>query len=287
MFLLYYLYYTIYIAMRNRLKRCQGISETIGCTSGHPMVPTNAVDHPKNFRPEVIVTIRNPATVIPAFFTYKNIAYHKATKQSPEDQWNNLRDDHLEMTLKSYFEILKFWRGTYSSNNNNNYKQIEQQHYRTVMYVPFEDIVTSDIRKGTTIIRNLSNVLSSGTITTTDKTTNTNNDNSKNNEYFETTSSQDDIECIWYRTAKNEWKRQQQIIGDYIPSYTTVQKDMMIQNLTLFADEIETEIQQQQQHKQSSGSNNTNIVNGIENENADLVLISLLRRYAYQIEKYV
>ena len=68
-------------------------------------------------------------------------------------------------------------------------------------------------------------------ITTTGKTT-TNNDNSKNSEYFETTSSQDDTECIWYRTARNEWKRQQQIIGDYIPSYTTVQKDRMIQNLT-------------------------------------------------------
>ena len=72
----------------------------------------------------------------------------------------------------------------------------------------------------------------SGTITTTGKTT-TNNDNSKNNEYFETTSSQDDIECIWYRTARNEWKRQQQIIGDYIPSYTTVQKDMMIQKFNI------------------------------------------------------
>ncbi|MGK3752939.1 MAG: hypothetical protein ACI8RD_005246 [Bacillariaceae sp.] len=281
--------YTIYIAMRNRLKRCQGISETIGCTNGHPMVPTNAVDHPKNFRPEVIVTIRNPATAIPAFFTYKNIAYHKATKQCSEDSWNNLRDDYFELTLESYFDILKFWRGT-SSNNNNNDKQEQQQHYRTVMYVPFEDMVTSDIIKGTTIIRNLSNVLSSGTITTTGKTTKTNND-SKKNGYFETTSSQDIIECIWYRTAKNEWKRQQQIIGDYIPSYTTVQKDMMIKNLTLFANEIESEIQQQQQqyHKQSSGtrSNHTNNVNGIEKENADLVLISLLRRYAYQIEKYV
>ena len=128
----------------------------------------------------------------------------------------------------------------------------------------------------------------SGTITTTGKTT-TNNDNSKNSEYFETTSSQDNTECIWYQTARNEWKQQQQIIGDYIPSYTTVQKDMMIQNLTLFANKIETEIQQQQQHKQLLGSNSTNKVNvnGIENANANLVLISLLRRYAYQIEKYV
>ena len=66
---------------------------------------------------------------------------------------------------------------------------------------------------------------------------------------------------------------------------------MMIQNLTLFANKIETEIQQQQPHKKSPGSNTTNNVNfnGIENTNANanLVLISLLRRYAYQIEKYV
>ena len=52
---------------------------------------------------------------------------------------------------------------------------------------------------------------------------------------------------------------------------------MMIQNLTLFASEIETEIQQQQPHRKSPGSNNTNNVNinGIENATANLVLIYL------------
>jgi len=275
-----------HMSMRNKLRRCQGISETIGCTNGHPMVPLKSLDQTKIFRPEVIIAIRNPATALPAFFTYKNIAYHKGSKQYSEDEWNSLRDSSFESILRSYFEIIKFWRGAYNENYNNNDKK--KYYYRTVIYVPFEDIVTTDIIKGTAVVRNLTNVLRSGSTTGTIKTTNVNgNDNgnnSKNNDYFETTTSEDDIECIWYRTAKNEWERQQQIIGDYIPSYTTQQQKMMVQNLTLFANEIANELQQQEQNSPGNIHNDNNLN---DDDTADLALISLLRRYAYQIENYV
>jgi len=274
-------------SMRNKLKRCQGISETIGCTNGHPMVPVKPLDQTRIFRPEVIIAIRNPATAIPAFFTYKNIAYHKGSKQYSEDEWNSVRDSFFESTLLSYFDIIKFWRGAHNKNDYNNDKQ--KHYYRTVIYVPFEDIVTTDIIKGTTVVRNLTNVLRSGTTTGMIKTINVNgndnDNNSKNNDYFETTTSEDDIECIWYRTAKSEWERQQQIIGDYIPSYTIKQQNMMVQNLTLFANEIENELQKQQNNKSSGNINSDSNLN--DDDTADLALISLLRRYAYQIENYV
>jgi len=60
---------------------------------------------------------------------------------------------------------------------------------------------------------------------------------------------------------------------------------MMVQNLTLFANEIENELQQQQNKKSLGNIHSDSNLNDVDN--ADLALISLLRRYAYQIENYV
>ncbi len=138
------------------------------------------------------------------------------------------------------------------------------------MFVPFEDIVTTDIVKGTNIVRNLSNALSGTTIQNngSNKSEENSSNNNNQNEYFETATSKDDLECIWYHTAKNEWTRQQEIIGDYIPPYTAKQKDMMVQHLTMLANEII------QENKDLS-------------DTPDLVLASLLHRYIHQIENYM
>lgn len=263
--------------MRKKLRRCKGMSETIGCTNGHPMVPVTPEKQTQNFRSEVIVAIRNPSTAIPAFFTYKNIAYHKATKQCPQKEWNELRDNFFQLTFQHYLDVIKFWRKTTNTGNQKKNDNMNS-YYRTVMYVPFEDIVTTDITKGTSVIRNLTKVLRSGSLSGRSINVSIHgNDTVKKNAfnvdaYFETTTSESDIECVWYRTAKKEWNRQQEIIGDYIPTYTQEQKDMMIQNLTILAFDIENEIQHG-----SDDYDNT----------PDLVLISLLRRYADQIKKFV
>lgn len=244
-----------HMSMKNALRRCVGVSETIGCLNNHPAVDVSPQTQTEVFRPEIIMPIRNPATAIPELFTNKHIAYHSGTKQGDVESWRVMRDQFLESTFISWMDIIRHWRGTNSANGD------ESSYYRTQLYVPFEDIVGSDPAKGAAIVEQLSNLLS-GT-----------EEGLSNSErgFFETTKSKNDYECLWYRIAKQEWEREQQIIGDYIPAYTDTQKNMMVQNLTAFAEEIEAGLQKEDG------------VHGVK----DSALAPLLRRYAYQIEHYV
>ena len=232
-----------HMSIRNKLKRCKGMSETVGCSSGHPTVPTKPETQTDAFRKEVILPIRNPATVIPISYAYKNIQYHNAEKQVPEKEWKKMRDDYFEGSLGDWFNVIKFWRG-----------MKKDSYYFTKLYVPFEDLVTTDAAKGAVMVKKLSDTIS-GRFS-----------NSDGEHFFDTSTSERDYKCLWYRTAKNEWEREKTIIGDYIPPYTQDQKDKMVRDLRSFAVEIESDSFDGDQ---------------------DAVLVSLLRRYADQIEKYV
>lgn len=234
-----------HISIRNRLKRCKGVSETVGCTCNHPQTSTTPEGQTSDFRPEAIVAIRNPSTAIPAFFAYKNIAYHKATKQVPEEEWRKTRDLYFEGTFDQWMDVIKFWRGSAE----------ESSYYSTSVYVPFEDLMTTDLSKGAATVQELSDSISGRKAT-----------NAKENGFFETSASKEDYECLWYRSAKEEWERQKMIIGDYVPAYTQAQKDKMVSGLNTYADEVERD--------SFKGDH-------------DAMLVSLLRRYANQIQSYV
>ena len=232
-------------SMRNKLKRCKGQSETVGCTSGHPLTSTNPEGQTSDFRPEAILPIRNPATAIPASMAYKNIAYHQATKQAEEDAWRRMRDDYFEDTVNSWMDVIKFWRGSSE----------DSSYYFTSIYIPFEDLMTTDPSKGTATVQALSDSISGRKAA-----------NANDGDFFETSSSKEDHECLWYRSMKEEWRRQQSIIGDYIPAYTQAQKDKMVKELNAFAEEVEKDTFRAEQ---------------------DASLVSLLRRYAKQIDLYM
>jgi hypothetical protein len=235
-----------HVSIKNRLKRCKGVSETVGCSSSHPMTLVGPETQKDQFRPEVILAIRNPAVVIPVMFANKNIAYHEATKQSPVEEWRKTRDRYFGDTFQNWIDMIKFWRGTAE----------ESSYYHTVIYVPYEDLVTTIASNGIDKIKELSDAISGRNI----------NSDNKNGNFFETSSSEQDYECLWYRSAKNDWEYQQQIIGDYIPAYKLEQRDTMVKTLTAFADEVEKEPFREEQ---------------------DAALVSLLRRYAIQIKTFV
>jgi hypothetical protein len=232
-------------SIRNRLKACVGVSETVGCTSSHPQTPVKVETKKSQFRPETILPIRNPATAIPATYAYKAIAYHDAQKQGTESHWREMRDQWGEGTFAAWMDLIKFWRGNAGKSS----------YYFTSVYVPFEDIMTTDVAKGAAAIKKLSDAISGRAAPDT-----------REKDFFETMSSQQDYECLWYRTVKEEWKSHQEIFGEYIPAYTQALKDKMVTGLREFADEVE---------KDSFKSDQ------------DAALVSLLRRYATQIENYV
>ena len=232
-----------HVSMKKKLKRCKGVSETLGCTSNHPQTPTGPEGQTNDFRPEAIVPIRNPATAIPSYCAYKHIAYQKAKKQAPEEDWRNIRDKYFERIFDEWMKVLKFWRGTTE----------ESSYYFTSVYVPLEDLLTTDASKGAALIQAISDLISGRKAETT------------KDGYFETSASKEDYECIWYRSAKEEWERQKTIIGDYIPAYTQAQKEKMVSDLNTYADEVEKDPYKGEQ---------------------DAVLVSILRRYAKQIDVY-
>ncbi len=234
-----------HMSRRNSLKRCRGESETVGCESSHPISEVHLSGRENDFRPEVILPIRNPASSIPSFYAYKNIAYHDGTKQDSEDHWRNTRDKWAMRSFGKWMELVKFWRGTAE----------ESSYYFTTAYFPFEDLMSTDPSKGIAAIKSLSDALSGRKV-----------ENGKDGDYFETSSSEEDYECLWYRAAKAEWERQKPIFGDYIPAYTKEQKDQMVSELKVYADEVEKDSFKGEQ---------------------DTILVTILRRYAKQIELYV
>jgi len=236
-----------HMSMKDRLKRCKGISETIGCTTTHPLTPVLPEGQTNEFRPEVIFSIRNPATAFPISLAYKHMQYHGGTEQADEDEWRKMRDQYFEESFQGWINQIRVWRATAEASS----------YYFTSIYVPFEDLVSTDASRGIAIIRDLSDAISGrNAFETKDET----------RQFFETTTEGQDYECIWYRKAKTEWAREQTIIGNYIPAYTLAFKDLMVRELRAFADEVEKDPIQ---------------------GDSDAALVSLLRRYALQIEKYL
>ncbi|VEU38689.1 unnamed protein product [Pseudo-nitzschia multistriata] len=247
-------------ASSNNLKRCIGVSETIACTSSHPLVSTTPHLRHHVFRGAVIVPIRNPATVIPQHYTSKDMAYRQASGQISVESWRQMRDSYFEGSLADWMRIIRFWRGTKSRLGE------PASYYQTELYVPYEDLITTDVVKASAIIEKVSNLLGGAGSTEIVNASNATSSDLTKHGFFETSKSKADYECLWYRVAHKEWERLQNVIGHYIPAYTVRQKNMMIQNLTIYADEIEAEIL---------------------NDKSDLALASLLRRYAFQIKHYV
>jgi hypothetical protein len=219
-----------HMSMKKRLKRCHGVSETVACTQGHPITPIQPETQTQNFQPRAIVFVRNFATAFPASVTDKNIAYHNAKTQNTVPEYRKLRDEWMEPTFTSWARLLDWWRTS--------------EAYDVAMYVPFEDLMTTNREAARTILQQLATTLKEGG--------------------FETASSNEDLDCIWYTTIREEWTRQQAIM-DYIPMYTSAQKEWM-----------EVQLQQYIQLISSSSQNG-----------GDASLITLLNRYLGDVKSHL
>ncbi|KAL3904306.1 MAG: hypothetical protein SGILL_010119 [Bacillariaceae sp.] len=227
-----------HMSMKKRLKRCHGVSETVGCTQGHPIVPIQPETQTQNFQPKAIVFVRNFVTAFPASLTDKNIAYHKAQSQNAISDFKKLRDEWYQSTFESWKGLLEWWSITSDTNKN---------PYQVAMYVPFEDLMTTDRSTGRQMLQKLSQVLRDGG--------------------FEAASSVDDLDCIWYGTVKEEWQRQQSIM-EYIPMYTASQKDWIVEHLQQYVQQVNGRAA-----KDNSGG-------------SEGALATILKRYAEQVQDF-
>lgn len=187
-----------HMSIRKKLKRCRGVSETVACTNGHPLVDIKAATQTEMFQPHVIIPIRNFATAFPASLVDKNIAYHGASGQGTSDEWRAIRDEHLESAFESWKELILWWK--------------HADYYNVTLYLPFEDVFRRE--NGPKLVGQLSNVL-------------------RQRGGFESATSQHDFECIRYKVYKDEWHRQQTLMT-YIPTYTKQQQEWMMVEMKKF-----------------------------------------------------
>ncbi|KAG7354534.1 hypothetical protein IV203_003890 [Nitzschia inconspicua] len=192
-----------HMSMRKRLKRCHGISETVACTQGHPIVPIQPETQTQNFQPKAIVFVRNFVTAFPASLTDKNIAYHNADQQNTVSEYKRLRDEWVQPTFDSWTNLLEWWRTS--------------DDYDVALYVPYEELMTTHREKARAVLQQLSAVLKEGG--------------------FEVASSSDDLDCIWYTTIRQEWTRQQTIMN-YLPMFTIAQKEWLVSQMRRFIQQV-------------------------------------------------
>lgn len=171
------------------LRRCKGISETAACTQGHPYVPVGPESQTANFQPSVIFVIRNFATAFPASLSDKNTAYHNAKGQAPEEEWRKVRDQYLESSMESWRAMIRWWKTA--------------EYYQIALYVPFEWLLSPT--KGPRVVQELAQVYERAG--------------------FQVAPSED-IPCIWYQMASQEWQRQD-ALNEYIPGYPLEQRDFI------------------------------------------------------------
>ena len=173
-----------------KLRRCKGISETAACTQGHPYVPVGPESQTANFQPWVVFAIRNFATAFPASHTDKNIAYHNAKGQASEEEWRKVRDQYLESSMESWRAMIRWWQTA--------------EYYQIALYLPFEWLLSPT--KGPGVVQELARVYERAG--------------------FQVAPS-NDIPCIWYQVASQEWQRQEALY-EYIPGYTLEQRNFIV-----------------------------------------------------------
>jgi hypothetical protein len=185
-----------HMSMRKKLRRCKGVSETAACSQGHPYVPVGPEKQTANFASPVVFVLRNIAAAFPAHHTDKGMAYHGAKGQAPENEWRQVRDQHLKGAVNNWKEMILWWK--------------QADYYQIALYVPFEHLL--DPTMGPALVQRLAGLFQ--------------------NAGFDVAPAPD-LPCLWYQAAKPEWARQHALL-EYVPGYTKEQRDFLLQELKDF-----------------------------------------------------
>jgi hypothetical protein len=160
------------------------------------MTPGPAAKAPK-FHSNIVLSLRNPTTVLPAFLNAKRIKYAKLPGQQPENEWRQARDQHIDGLMEQYRKFLHTWK--------------HQPPYHVAMYVVVEDLMQNPAP-----VQQLATVLQSAGFSVADP---------------------EDMECIWFQgvggsEALEHFHQHRYEFHDYLPGYTEAQRDMFLRQLT-------------------------------------------------------
>lgn len=182
-----------HMSVRNKLRRCYGITETVACSQGHPFVKINLEEQTENFQHEIIFVIRNFLTAFPASHTDKAIAYHGAKGQASEEEWNTVRDGYITGAFQNWVDMIHWWRKTSS--------------YDIGMYVSLERLM-DDSQIGLDTVQQLHQLLTDGG--------------------FDDIIPKQDLPCLWYKSVQEMKIHQQRVSSTYQPGYTKQQQQFLL-----------------------------------------------------------
>ena len=189
-----------YHASSKILKRCKGRDETAVCTQAHPAVPIGPEKQTENFHHSILLGIRNFRTVYPTFHNDKAEAYHGVKGQVDESEWRKNRDEYYKSVIEGWKGLIMTWK--------------DMKEYDIAMYIQYEALMDPD--RGPTTLEKISNHLEKAGFSVAPKR---------------------DIPCIWYQVYKAETMRLNEVM-QYIPGYTTEQRDFLLEELKKFQKEV-------------------------------------------------
>jgi hypothetical protein len=193
-----------YHASSKQLKRCRGVDETATCSQVHPVVGIGPESRTGDFSPNVIMSIRNFKTALPAFYSKKANLYHGVVGQMPEDSWRQLRDQYVEYGFADWKGLLKAWKS--------------MEYYRISMYLPYEHLL--DRTKGPITVQRLADKL---------------------NEAGFDVAPPSDMPCIWYKATQSPLAYEKDYYT-YTPGFTAKQRDFMLQEMKKMMEDMADDV---------------------------------------------
>jgi hypothetical protein len=202
-----------HVSARNRLKSCHStVMQVSSCTGMKASKSLTRNTH--KYDSNIVLVMRDFQTAFPASFYDKDVSFHEATSQAPENSWRSFRDQWFG--VHGWAQTIVDWKGLTDDN----------EYYKIAMIVQYEKLM--DPIHGPKIVQRLGNLFQEAGFESTPLIT------------------LEDAKCIWYQVLeinRKEWSTRNAFYKDYKPGYTPQQRDLMMavyRNLTAtFADNDE------------------------------------------------
>jgi hypothetical protein len=194
-----------HVSAKGRLKSCHStVMQVSACTGmgASEKVMRNTVKYDSR----IVLVIRDLQTTYPAMFYDKDISFHEATSQAPENSWRRFRDQFFVTT--SWAQSISEWKSLIDNS----------EYYNIAMVVQYEKLI--DPTHGPKIVQRLGKLFQSAGFESTPLMT------------------LEDAKCIWYQVLeikRKEWSTVNAFYKDYRPGFTPQQRDFMVEtyrNLT-------------------------------------------------------
>ena len=201
------------------------------------------------YHSSAILLIRNPRDAIASYINWRwenrrSVETH--TQQAPKEFWMQQRNEEFTKLLGGWRQLILWWTAF----------GLRQSIYNVSLIIPYEQFINDE--SGPNLLHQLANELQRANIPVL--------------------VSKDQFPCLWYQIVKAPKSSTKRVGHKYIPSYTELQKQIMIQKLNDLITTFSSSSTPSSTPSTSSNNNNNN--NNIPPRED---LVTILTRYREDI----